>query len=467
MKFLNRDAELERLDRLAQTGGLAVLYGRRRIGKTRLLVEWVRRHRGLYAVADLSAPDVQRRYLSTAVAQALPGFSDVEYPDWSSLFSRLGRDAKTARFRGPLVLDELPYLVLASPELPSVLQRFVDHDAKDAGLVVALSGSSQRMMQGLVLSRNAPLFGRAREILPIGPLHARHLHRAFPDASLVDLIQLYSAWGGVPWYWELAQGMGSEIVHQIDQLVLDSKGPLHHEPDRLLLEETPSALEVRPLLDAIGLGAHRVSEIAGRLGRPATSLSRPLARLIEMGLVRREVPFGEPEQRSKKGIYRIDDPFFRMWFRVVAPRRGLLATAPPSIRRQVLEGHLGQLRGQAWEELCRAAIPSLGGALAKLGPWGPASRWWSGGAPEWDIVSESLDGKRLLLGEAKWSDRPLREPELGRQLQALESRPPPTLATSFSSHAITRVLFVPALEGRARLGVKAPSIVTAKDVLRT
>jgi hypothetical protein len=145
----------------------------------------------------------------------------------------------------------------------------------------------------------------------------------------------------------------------------------------------------------------------------------------------------------------------------------MLATAPAQVRRKLLDEHLGHLHGQAWEELSRAAVPTLGGALAKLGPWGPASRWWSGGAPEWDIVSESLDGKRLLLGEAKWSDRPLREAEVGRHIHALESRLPPSLGRSFSSHATTRVLFVPGLEGRARPGVKAPFVVTARQVLGT
>src|SRR5262249_14039982 len=146
--------------------------------------------------------------------------------------------------------------------------------------------------------------------------------------------------------------VGGDSIRQIDDLLLDPSGALHHEPDRLLLEETPAALEVRPLLDAIGLGAHRVSEIAARLGRPATSLARPLSRLTEMGLVRREVPFAELEQRSKKSLYRLSDPFFRMWFRVVAPRRGLLATASPSVRRKQLEQQIGVLLGQAWDELC-------------------------------------------------------------------------------------------------------------------
>ena len=118
-----------------------------------------------------------------------------------------------------------------------------------------------------------------------------------------DLVEHYAAWGGIPRYWELAAEESGAAVRRIERLVLDPLGPLHREPDRLLLEEVPSAVEARPLLDAIGGGAHRVSEIGGRVGRPATSMSRPLDRLVGMGLVRREVPFGESEKKSRRSLY--------------------------------------------------------------------------------------------------------------------------------------------------------------------
>src|SRR5687768_376863 len=123
MRFFDREEESGRLDRLLarETAGFAVLVGRRRIGKTRILLEWTHRVGGLYTVADESAPDVQRRYLAQAIAARFPGFAAVEYPDWDALLGRLAAEAKSAGWRGPLVIDELPYLVAASPELPSVL----------------------------------------------------------------------------------------------------------------------------------------------------------------------------------------------------------------------------------------------------------------------------------------------------------------------------------------------------------
>jgi hypothetical protein len=113
-------------------------------------------------------------------------------------------------------------------------------------------------------------------------------------------------------------------------------------------------------------------------------MSRPLDQLVGMGLARREIPFGESERKSKRSLYRIDDPFFRLWFRVVAPHRGQLVTASKAGRRRLLERHFDTLNAQAWEDLCRIHLTGLrtSGSIGKLGPWGPGSCWWKANLPE-------------------------------------------------------------------------------------
>jgi AAA+ ATPase superfamily predicted ATPase len=139
-----------------------VVTGRRRVGKTRLLVEWVEQSGGVYFVADQSSPVVQRRYLTAALAEKLRGLDGVTFADWRALLIGVAERAIESKWTGPLVLDEIPYLVVQAPELPSVLQQFIDQEAKRARLTVAIAGSSQRMMQGIVMNASAPLFGRAR-----------------------------------------------------------------------------------------------------------------------------------------------------------------------------------------------------------------------------------------------------------------------------------------------------------------
>ncbi len=465
MMFLNRQDELARLTALVNRpdGGLAVVFGRRRMGKTRLLVEWCRRHGGLYAVADRSAADVQRRYLAEALAGRFPGFAGVEYPEWRALLTRLAADARTARWRGPLVFDELPYWVASSPELPSVLQRWIDHEARDAGLVVAIAGSSQRMMQGLALSRDAPLYGRAQEVFEVRPLEVAHLPEVAGRLAPRAVVDFYAAWGGVPRYWELAVDVDGEVIDAVDRLVLDPLGPLHREPDRLLLEEVPSALEVRPMLDAMGAGAHRLSEIAGRLGRPATSLSRPIDRLIELGLARREIPFGEAARSSRRSLYRIADPFTRLWFRVVAPHRAELVTSAARHRRALLKRYWGGLVSEAWEELCRHRLPWMDHpVLGAAGTWTPGGRWWLGQAPEWDIVAEDGEGTRVLLGEAKLGEG-RGEGDVRRWAREVASRPAPELPARFRRHKAVRALFLP--DARRMTQVDDVAIVSLRHLM--
>lgn len=463
MLFLDRQSELAALSSIDREGGLAVVWGRRRIGKTRLLLEWCERRRGVYTVADQAAASAQRAYFARAIGQVLPGFGDVMYADWQRLLTRLASDAAANGFTGPIVIDELPYLVATSPELPSVLQRWIDHDAKRAQLRVAVAGSSQRMMQGLVLSRDAPLHGRARALLDLGPLPPRNLPDAFGPLAPAALIEHWAAWGGVPRYWELAAGLRGSVRDRILALVLDPLGPLFSEADRLLLEESPPAVELRPLLDAIGAGAHRLSEIAGRIGRPATSLARPLDRLLGMGLIVRETPYGEPARGGKRSLYKIADPFLRLWFRVVAPNRAVLTAGTDASRLAILDEHWQLLLGQAWEELCRGQLASLRrGRLARLGPWRPPVRYWHGGDPEWDLVADSIDGRRTLVGEAWLGTRPPNRAALAREVARVAARPlPPNLV----GREVSRALFVPRLAPRLPRLLDRIHVVTLTDLL--
>jgi AAA+ ATPase superfamily predicted ATPase len=462
MRFLNRTAELAALAALDRTGGLAVVWGRRRIGKTRLLLEWCERSGGVYTVADQSTAESQRAYFARAVEAVLPGFGDVSYPDWERLLSRLAVDSAARGFRGPIVFDELPYLVACAPELPSVLQRWIDHDAKRARLRVALAGSSERMMQGLVLSHDAPLYGRAQVTLDLAPLEPAHLPEALGRMPPVALIEHWTAWGGVPRYWELADSVRGSARDRVSALVLDPLGALFSEPERLLLEEVPPAIELRPILDAIGAGAHRLSEIAGRLARPATSLSRPLERLTGIGLVRRETPHGEPSRGGKRSLYKIDDCFLRLWFRVVAPNRAALVAGTAASRRALLDDHWDALVAQAWEDLCRRACASIArGPVARSGPWQPATRYWHGSEPEWDVVADAIRGRRTLLGEALFTRKPVTAGVLHAEASRLASRVPPPLARG----ELVRVLFVPSVAAGTPRSVGDVHVVTLGDLL--
>ena len=193
---------------------------------------------------------------------------------------------------------------------------------------------------------------------------------------------------------------------------------LHDEPQGLLLDDMRSAKQASTLLALVGAGCNRLSEIAARMGKPSGALTRPLATLIDLGFLRKEVPFGDGERSTKRTLYRIDDPLLAFRFRFVQPARTLL-------QRDLLEPVEARLRSafpqhcaEAWEVLARESVPQL--RIGGIG-WGPASRWWGNGRDgplEFDVVAESLDGDSVLIGEAKWATRP----EVARWRAGLRAR---------------------------------------------
>jgi uncharacterized protein len=418
--FYNRVDEQKRLRAtLALAGpGLAVVYGRRRCGKSTLLQKVIGKN-DVYFLADQREAALQIQAFAVAVDAVLPGFSLAHYRSWDALFQTL-----VSRCNGGLniVIDEFPYLVQSDPALPSLLQRIMDQPGA-ADVTWVLCGSSQRMMQGVVLDSSAPLYGRAREILKIRPLEAGWLPEALrmkPAAS----VEAYAIWGGVPRYWELARTQAT-TWEAVAALVLDRNGVLHDEPGRLLVDDVRSPSQTISLLSVIGGGCGRMSEIAARLQKPASSLTRPLAHLIDLGYVHRELPWGESLRSTKRTLYRLSDPFLRFYYRFVLPCQSLLELGQTqSVLAMVKEDFPSHCAG-IWEELVRRSIPFSSFAGTR---WKTAARWWgqdvSRQPVEVDVVAESLDGKTLLIGEVKWHAGKSDLQQAARRLRALcESLP--------------------------------------------
>jgi uncharacterized protein len=401
LPFLDRREEARRLRGLFDRaeGSLGVLYGRRRCGKSRLLREILPAGRFVYYVGDDREGNLQRASLATEIGRLLPGFERVTYPDWEALLERWWSAAPSGSV---LALDEFPSLVAVAHELPSLLQKHLDREG-DRAVHLVLSGSSQRMMQGLVLDRSAPLFGRAGEILKISPLPAGWIQEALTLKLPEQAVEAYSVWGGTPRYWELA-GDHEDFWSAVRSLILSPLGVLYEEPARLLLDDMRDTTQAASILSLIGQGCHRISEIAARLGKPVTALSRPVQRLLDMDLITRELPFGEAPRSSKRTLYKISDPFLRFWFRFIEVNRSRLGAGQVAAVEDEIVQRLGHHVSEVWEELARASVPflPLGGRA-----WGPAGRWWGPGLDrrplEVDVVAEANDGRTVLVGEVKWS----------------------------------------------------------------
>lgn len=456
LSFLDRKQEAARIRRALETGGgkLVVVYGRRRCGKSRLIQELAGPH-DVYYLADQGEAGLQRASLATEAARAIPDADGLPYPTWQALLAQLER---LAARRLTVFLDEFPYLVEQSPDLPSVIQRQLDLPGAKH-ITYVLSGSSQRMMHGLTMDAASPLYGRAAEIVKVEPLRAGWILDAFRCSAEAG-VEAYAVWGGVPRYWELALPFKT-LEAAVKDAILDRNGVLHDEPMRLLMDDLRSAVQPFSILTTIGDGCRRISEIAGRLQKPLSNLSRPLSQLMELGYVRRELPWGESEKTTRRSLYSIADPFMDFHFRFVRPARSQLSAGMVDEVWKTIAAAFPIYVGTVWEQMARESVPQL-----ELGGlrWKPASRWWGPGtdrAPiEIDVVAESVDGSAVLVGEAKWS-RKVDVARVAGELLARAARLP-----FLRSRKVVAALWVRTATGQAPAGVEIVDSKRALDALR-
>ena len=406
MEFVDRKKEFERLQKSLkrQKPQFIVIYGRRRIGKSTLIKKVMDFNRGdIYFLADKTSEPSQRQLFSSTVDMSIEGFRLATYPSWESLFVSLNR---AVDHRITVCLDEFPYLVKSCPALPSILQKLLDDKNLKFDLIIC--GSSQQMMQGFVLDSKEPLYGRADEIMKMTPIAPSFVSQAL-HCNAEQAVREYSIWGGVPRYWELRENYDN-LYDAIENLMLSSDGTLHEEPSKLLYDEMRDTVQASSILSFIGVGANKMSEIASRAEKQATDITPQLSRLKELGFINKEVPFGEEEKKSKKGLYHISDPLLRFHYRYVLPYNSLIELGNSQAVLDVFKKTENEFYGLAWENLCRNYVSTHGvdDIMYQM-----AKRWWGSYyneekqqyiPVELDIIAESFDGKHLFLGECKWQE---------------------------------------------------------------
>lgn len=401
MRFVDRIEEKERITRQIATphSSFIVIYGRRRLGKSTLIRQIIT-NRDIYYMAEVNEPITQIKLLQRAIADVYPVFTSMTFTAWEDLlnaFNMLCEKGTT------LVLDEFPYLVKANKSLPSILQKLID--AKNMNFNLIVCGSSQRMMQRLLLNASEPLYGRANERMALQPIGVKYLREAL-GLSAVQAVEEYCVWGGVPRYWELREDE-KDFQTALKRLLLNPNGILYDEPESLFLDEEGNNQLYASIMTALGDGACQYSRLANAVGRKTTELSVPLKNLSEMAYIRKEVPFGESEEKTKKTLYQIADPFLEFYYKFITPNKSLIAIGRGERVNSIINARFNEHVGKRWERLCQLAVS--GNSL--LGhDWTIARRWWGSvigrnGTPEqmeFDVVAESVDRKYLLVGECKW-----------------------------------------------------------------
>jgi AAA+ ATPase superfamily predicted ATPase len=414
--FINREAELQQLQQryASDQAELFVVYGRRRVGKTELLAQFCRDKRHIFFVADLDVEPTLRAAFSAAVNAGLLGAeaASAVYPTWEDVFLLLARHAQAERLI--VVLDEFTYLVDAHPPLASTLQRLWDSHLAHSKLMLILCGSYVGMMEEAVLGYRAPLYGRRTGQYLLEPLEFQDARRFFPSYELADQVRAFAVFGGTPAYLRTVPP-AQPLLANIGQQVLTRGTFLYDEVRFLLQQELREPRNYFGVLEAIASGRTRLNEIKQTTG--LEGVSAYLDTLQGLRLVERVVPVTEDKpHKSRRGIYRLRDHFFRFWFRFVHPNRSLLERGGAQVALDsFIAPQLDSFSAPIFEEICQQFLWRLG--LAGDLPFTPLriGGWWRADE-EIDAIAVGQDA--ALLVECKWSGRPVG----GDVLRALERK---------------------------------------------
>lgn len=408
--FIGREKELEALEKRYRSDHFEfpVIYGRRRIGKTRLIQEFIREKKAIYFMATEQSEKEQLKSLTAAIREQYPDEQTKlidRFSGFESLFSYMTQISKDRRII--LAIDEYPYLAKAVPSISSLLQKFIDQEWSHTKLYLILCGSSMSFMERQVLQYKSPLYGRRTAQLKLHPLPWYESIRFFPEWQAEEKLLAYGICGGIPQYlsyFSFHKNLEEAVVEEF----LSTDGHLQEEPENLMLQELREPAVYNSLLSAIANGASRLNDIAMAMGRDPGKITFYLNNLMDLELVEKIQPVESKGTRCS--IYRIRDELYLFWYRFIPSCASLIAMGlgRAAWEKHVLP-HLSEYFGHIFEEISMQYIQRLimTGNMNEL--YTTYGHWW-GTNPvrkreeEIDIVCANETD--ILCGECKWRSEP-------------------------------------------------------------
>jgi AAA+ ATPase superfamily predicted ATPase len=392
VSFIDRENEIDLLERAwnKDTAEFVVLYGRRRIGKTRLIVEFMKGKEGIFFVAE----DTSKKTQITELKSGIAGYFDDDLlmrtglEEWRDLFEYLSKTMPVHE-RIYLVIDEFSYILKNDPSVASALQKFWDTFLGQTKVFFMVSGSLFGLMSEGVLSSASPLYGRRTRDMLLAPLTFES-SLGFLNMPFIEKMKIYMCTGGVPEYLLKATDYKSTNAF-IKTEFLSRNGYFYREPYFILSQEFRAINTYFTILNAIAHGNTRPTEIANFIGIETRKIYPYLDNLIRLDFIERILPV--PRIR-KGGIYIIKDVFFDFWFNLVYDNREGIERGISGVDKNKINVYFGK----RFEHLVREQIAH------KISNFPHMGRWWYKDA-EIDVVGLDPEKKRILFGECKWSDK--------------------------------------------------------------
>lgn len=404
--FIGRERELEALNKLYSSNKFefAVIYGRRRVGKTALISQFIRDKNAIYFMGVESNAKQNLENFSKSIFEYRTGIDTESY--FSSFQAALEYVFRLSeKERLILAIDEYPYVARSEKSLASTLQLLIDKYKDDSKLMLILCGSSMSYMEDHVLAYKAPLYGRRTAQMKVVPFDFEETCRYFKNFSDEDKALIYGIVGGTPQYL-LQINDALSIEDNIKNTFLNPTSALFEEPENLLKQEVREPALYNAIITAIATGSTRMSEISGKVGEDTNVCSAYVKNLVALGIIRKETPYGETA--SRKTIYAIEDNLFRFWYRFVPENHSIIARGASDLAYKRIEPFLPEYMGKVFEEICKQYLWKLlldGKCQVEFSSLG---RWW-GSDPrdrsqaEIDILAEQ-NKTTALFAECKWTN---------------------------------------------------------------
>ncbi len=408
--FIGRNDELSELNSIYQKKGFrfVVIYGRRRVGKTALINEFCKDKEHIFYIAIEQNDKAALESFSNVILQRYPSaksFIDV-FPSWDKAFEYIADQAGKERLI--LAIDEYPYLAGSNPSISSILQKHIDTSFQKSNLYLLLCGSSMSFMENQVLGYKSPLYGRRTAQLKIEPFDYFDSSLFFSDATIEEKVLAYGAAGGIPQYLGiLAEESGME--KGIAESFFKKTGVLYEEPENLLKQELREPAVYNSIISAIAHGATRLNEISTKSGEENKKCSKYLKTLIDLQIVKKEMPQGKKTERNS--IYSLKDNMFRFWYRFIPQN---VTNIESGLGEQVLKKRvlpvISDYLGKVFEDICIEYLKRCNSAMTLPFMFNAIGRWW-GSNPETrmqeeiDILAEYEDN--AIFGECKWKNQPV------------------------------------------------------------
>lgn len=407
MNFRGRKRELNALETAwrGSTSAFIPVYGRRRVGKSEMIVHFMEKKPGVYFVGKRAPGESQITEFLEIAARSLnePLLAQARVNGWREALELVVK-RWTGKTKLVLTLDEFQWMAEAAPELPSVIQALWDRDwSKSRRVMLILCGSYLGFMEREVLGKKSPLFGRrTAQILlkPFDHLEAAEFH---PRYSIVDQARVYAICGGIPMYL-LNFDEKLSVEQNISAKILDDLSALSREPEFLLREELRDLMPYHAVLMALAQGKTAPVQLAGSTGIDVRGLNYHLNTLVDLGYVQRRYPLTEKKPSVRSVRYALDDPFLRFWFRFIFPHQSTLRLLGPQRGYvEMIKPDIEAYYGRCFERLCRECLPLIYHAERVRAAF-QCGEYWDKNV-QVDVVGLRGDGW-TDLGECKWGDIP-------------------------------------------------------------